>query len=88
MTAILDHAITVRDILYLCLAFVGLIVLACCAAAIYLQIRDRRRIALHATMRAENAAAENLRNPAYGTPKSGIKWQDGRPYVAGDSPAP
>lgn len=80
MTEILDHAITVRDLLYVFVGALGLIILAGCAGALYLHRLDKKREALNRTM-SEERAAYSLRNPAHGAPKSGIKWQDGRPYT-------
>ncbi len=84
MAELLDHAITVRDVLYLGIGFVVLILLLGCAGALYLTYTDRKRDALLREMR-ELHAMHNLRNPAYGMPsKPGIKWKDGKPYVSGD----
>jgi hypothetical protein len=81
MTEILDHAITVRDLLYVFVGAVGLVVAAGCAGALYLHRLDKKRAAFNRQMSDEHATY-NLRNPAYGAPKDGIKWQDGRPYAA------
>jgi hypothetical protein len=86
MTDLLDHAITVRDLLYVCAALTALFISLMVIAALYLKRGDRRREALARQMRAEREADGtygHLRNPAYGTPpKPGIRWSDGRPYVA------
>jgi hypothetical protein len=59
MAEALDHAVTVRDLLYVCAGFIGLIFFLWCSAALYLMRRDKRTA----------TAKENLRNPVYGIPK-------------------
>lgn len=79
MSDILNHAITVRDVLYLFVGAIGLVVVAGCAGAIYLHRLDKKRATFNQTL--DQKPTYNLRNPAYGAPKDGIKWQDGRPYT-------
>lgn len=80
MSDFLNHAITVRDVLYLFIGAIGFVVVVGCAGALYLHWLDKKRAAFNRKT-GEEHAAYNLRNPAYGAPKDGIKWQDGTPYT-------
>lgn len=83
MTDILNHAITVRDALYV----IGATVVLACVLIGWLvwlthPLTEERKRMKQARRALANEPNEHLRNPAYGMPKPGIKWQDGKPYVA------